>query len=114
MRQRWQDWVSLILGIWLFISPWVVGFSAVSNAAANAWILGIVVAVVAIIALSTPQLWEEWVNLILGIWLIISPWVVGFSNMAAPTWDSVIVGLIVALVNLWGIVQVQRHRITTA
>lgn len=114
MRQRWQDWVSLILGIWLFISPWVLGFTSVANAATNAWILGIAVAVVAIIALSMPQLWEEWVNLILGVWLIIAPWVVGFSNMSTPTWNSVILGIIVALVNLWGVMEFQRRRVTTA
>jgi len=41
---RWQDWVNLLLGAWLFISPWALGFSnmgaeggAHSNAATNAW-----------------------------------------------------------------------------
>ncbi len=24
MRSRWVDWANLILGVWLFISPWVL------------------------------------------------------------------------------------------
>ena len=41
-EKRWQDWLNLLIGIWLFISPWVIGFAGTRHAASwNAWILGV-------------------------------------------------------------------------
>ena len=41
-----------------------------------------------------------WIEVLSGIWLIIAPWVLGFSAAAGATWDSVIMGLIVSIVGL--------------
>jgi hypothetical protein len=101
-RQRWQDWVQLVLGIWLFFSPWILGFSGTGNASGNAYIIGIGLVVFAVIALYQPKLWEEWINLVLGVWLIIAPWVVGFSNMSRATENSVIIGILSVILMLWG------------
>ncbi len=43
--------------------------------------------------------WHSWVNLICGILLIISPFVLGFSGDAPATWTAVILGIIVAVVS---------------
>jgi NADPH-dependent 2,4-dienoyl-CoA reductase/sulfur reductase-like enzyme len=51
--KRWQDWTNGILGLWMFVSPWVLGVFAVGNAAARtAWILGAAIIVFAGIAVS--------------------------------------------------------------
>jgi SPW repeat len=34
----------------------------------------------AVVAFSS---WEEWANLLVGIWLIISPWMLGFAHTSA-------------------------------
>mgnify|MGYP001570321327 CR=1 FL=1 len=36
-----------------------------------------------------------------GIWAMISPWVLGFSSISLAKWNSLILGLIVILVNVW-------------
>lgn len=96
-QQRWQDWINLLLGIWLFISPWVVGFEGSQMAASwNAWILGVAVVVFSAIAVSMPQVWEEIINLLLGIWMVISSWVIGVTSRSVET-NAVIVGLLVIL-----------------
>jgi hypothetical protein len=41
-----------------------------------------------------------WINVLAGIWLIISPWVLGFQANSAATWSAVITGIIVGLVAL--------------
>ena len=97
------DIVNLIAGVVLAISPWVLGFAG-AGFAWNAWIVGVVVALVAIGALVAFRQWEEWVNLVLGIWAIVSPWVLGFSADSGAAVTHVIVGLVVALlaaVELW-------------
>ena len=97
------DIINLIAGVVLFISPWVLGFAG-DGYAWNAWIVGVVMALVAIAALVSFQQWEEWVNLVLGIWAIISPWVLGFSGNGSAMAVHVIVGLLVAILSaiaLW-------------
>lgn len=100
MRQRWEDWLNLVLGAWLFISPWLLGYSNATAAAWNAYIVGAAFAIFALIALGKPDRWEEWVNVVIGAWAVISPWVLGYAAVTAATWNAVIVGAIVLLVSL--------------
>ena len=100
-EKRWQDWLNLLIGIWLFISPWVIGFAGTDYAASwNAWILGVGIVVFSAIAVSMPQAWEEVINILLGIWMVISSWVIGVTTRAAET-NAVIVGLLVILFAAW-------------
>jgi hypothetical protein len=108
---QWQDWVNLILAVWLFLSPWILGFAGggagapaagAAPAAAtagsadwNAWVLGVIIFIVTVSAISSLHLWQEWVNLLLGVWLFIAPWVLGFSGAANAAWDHWIVGVLV-------------------
>jgi hypothetical protein len=106
--KKWQDVVNLILGAWLFISPWVLGFAPAPKvaglmpAAWNAWIFGIVIGVFAIAALIKARPWEEWINLIAGAWVFVSPWVLGFySGHPLALWNSLIVGALVFVLSIW-------------
>jgi SPW repeat-containing protein len=47
-----------------------------------------------------PRAWEEVVNILLGIWMVISSWVLGVASRAAET-NAVIVGLLVILFAAW-------------
>jgi hypothetical protein len=106
VNKRWQDWVNLILGIWLFLSPWILGFhNSMTGDSWNFWIIGVAFFVFGIAALNTRTLWEEWVNLVLGIWLIISPWVLRYSNVATARDDAVVVGIIVAVLSIWALAE---------
>src|SRR6266581_182312 len=78
------DVANLILGAVLFVSPWVFGFSA-GAVAENATVTGLSIAVLAIAALAAFAVWEEWLNLIVGLWAVVSPWVVGFQGTTAMT-----------------------------
>ena len=42
----WEDWTNLLLGIWLFVSPWVFQLPNDSGVAWNAWISGGIIAVI--------------------------------------------------------------------
>jgi hypothetical protein len=44
---------------------------------------------------------ERWVNVVIGIWLIVAPWVLGFSDNVLVKWSSVICGLILVAMNAW-------------
>jgi len=36
--------------------------------------------------------WNHWVLITVGGWLILSPWVLGFSALDLPTWNNVLFG----------------------
>lgn len=95
--KRWQDWGSLVLGVWLLLSPWILGFSGTGVAMWSTFIAGVVVAVMAYMHLRGGPVWEEWVSLLLGIWLVLSPWIVGFRGDSSPTWNAVILGVLVGI-----------------
>ena len=107
------DVANLILGAVLFVSPWVFSFDAgtVSN---NALVTGIVIAALAIAALAAFAVWEEWLNLLVGLWALVSPWVLGFQGTTAMT-VHVVIGAAVAIlaaVELWMMSQIPP-RLTT-
>jgi hypothetical protein len=91
---RLRDWINLILAALLFISPWVLGFASATVPAWNAWIVGVVLAVLAIAAISASAEWEEWISALLGVWLIISPWVLRFSATTDAVRADVILGVL--------------------
>src|ERR1700726_3931389 len=96
------DVANLILGGILFISPWIFGFDA-GRASENANIAGIVIAVLAVAALAAFAVWEEWLNLIVGLWTLVSPWLLGFQGTRAMT-VHVVIGAAVAIlaaIELW-------------
>jgi SPW repeat len=100
--KRWQDWVNVILGAWMIVSPWILGFAANDNIAAqSAWTLGAAIVVFAGIAVYMHKAWEEAVNIILGLCLLASPWLLGFVDQLTPTSNAAIVGLLVTAFALW-------------
>ena len=45
---EWEDWINLVLGAWLFFSPWIFGYAHAAAAAWNSWIVGVLIAGIAI------------------------------------------------------------------
>lgn len=99
------DVANLVLGAVLFFSPWLFAFAPGAQSQ-NAMISGIVIAVLAIAALAAYAFWEEWLNLIVGLWVVASPWVLGFQGTARTT--HVVIGalvVILAAIELWAMYQ---------
>jgi hypothetical protein len=102
--RRWQDWSNLVLGAWLFFSPWLIQYpSDTLNATWNAHIVGAAIVLFAALAVYMPRIWEEGLNVVLGIWTIISPWVLGFASYRNVTTNAVIVGVLVTALAAWAI-----------
>jgi SPW repeat-containing protein len=96
------DVANLVLGAVLLFSPWIFGFGA-GTVSTNAYITGLVIAALAIAALAAFAVWEEWLNLVVGLWALVSPWVLGFQGTKAMT-VHVVIGAAVALlaaIELW-------------
>ena len=88
-----NSWVNIMLGIWVIISPFVLGIHTPKGIWNNI-VIGAMVGILAIIRWRMHQPGWSWLNLILGIWLVISPFVLFLSG--AAMWNNVILGIIVA------------------
>lgn len=101
--KHWQDPVNAIVGLWLMASPWVLAFDSEAKPTANAVILGFFIAAMALLAVLKLMAWEEMVSVALGVWLAVSPWVVGFTGLTAAMWNAVLAGIVVAVLALWAL-----------
>lgn len=102
---RWQDKLNLALGIWLLISPFVlvspyspIQFDLVTT---HSLIMGLVIALAAGATLLQFKVWEEWTEVGLGIWMVASPFILGFSDMTFVMLNYVIVGLVIIVDSTW-------------
>jgi hypothetical protein len=97
----WQDVVNCLLGVALFFSPWAFGFATDQPAAWNAYVVGAVIAVMALSAMVAFHDWEEWVSVALGAWLVVSPWILGFTALTSATLIHVVVGIATLVLAIW-------------
>lgn len=46
---------------------------------------------------------RNYTQLVLGIWILLSPWLLGFSSISIMTWGNLIAGIILILTSVWAI-----------
>jgi hypothetical protein len=126
----WQDWANAIVAVWFFISPWVLQFGTgvparveaaappayvgdVYASAWNAWVLSVIVFLVAISAISRMDFWQEYVNIVLSIWIFIAPWVLGFALLSGAAWDHWVVGVLIFLFSVSVLSRARHARTVT-
>ncbi len=106
------SWVIALGGLWEIISPFVLGYSNNTGALWDSIIIGIVLLVLGVWSALTTNPGTarvlDWINFILGLWLIISSFVLGFSSIAIAMWDLIIVGIIVAVLGIVAALSVRR------
>ncbi|HEX2842892.1 SPW repeat protein [Hyphomicrobium sp.] len=105
----WQDVLNCLLGIGLFFSPWALGFAGEHFAAMNAHVIGAIIAVLAIAAILAFQDWEEWISVVLGAWLIVSPWVMSFSTVRPAMLTHVLIGIATVVLAIWSSTEHGSH-----
>ncbi|MGE5224301.1 MAG: SPW repeat protein [Omnitrophica WOR_2 bacterium] len=98
------SWIAAILGLWQLLSPFILGYSGTMVALWNAVIVGIVLIVLgvwsALSSSATTTRALDWINFLVGLWLIVSPFLLAFTGISIAFWDAVIVGIVVAVIDL--------------
>ncbi len=112
--------INIIAGIWLIISPFVLGYvdfgragsTGASLATSTDLVVGFVIVVIAAIRFfgarnigvelfHNQTVWLSWLNAVLGLVLIASPFLFHFTDLSAAYWNNIIVGVIVAILSAW-------------
>jgi hypothetical protein len=103
-EKRWQYRVMLVLGWWLVFSPFFFYGSLNDAAAWNSYLLGSAVVLLAVWTLPVLERWEERVNLVLGLWLIVAPFALGFYHAeVAAAWNQIILGMLIGADAIWAL-----------
>jgi hypothetical protein len=76
------SWLSLLLGAWVVISPWIWGYADVGGAIATDAITGAAVLAITLVGLVFPSVLA--LNVCAGLWLVVAPWFVGYGNEGGP------------------------------
>ena len=105
--RRWRsesvlDLYNIVIAIVLFASPWLFKLTN-GTARVDFWISSAVIAVISLAAIFAYAKWEEWVNFLFGLWLIASPWILGFNHARAMHF-AIGIGIVVAfmaMLELW-------------
>jgi hypothetical protein len=99
-----MSFMNVVAGIWLVVAPWILGYSDLSAALWNDVVVGVAIIVLAGIRAASPARFipVSWANVLLGLWLILAPFVLQYGELTAAAvvgsvalWNDIIVGLVV-------------------
>ena len=96
-------WINIVLGLWLLVAPFVLGYSASSVAAlTNDVVLGILVIAGAwwVMAGRPGGFAAALFEALCGLWLLIAPFVLNLSHLRGTLFNEMVVGVIVLVVGL--------------
>jgi hypothetical protein len=93
--------LDVLAAIWLFISAFIVHMNL-----SLAWSTGIVAVIIFILACvrafgAYGVVSLSWINALLGLWVLISPWVIRPMPMHQAVMNNVITGIIVIILAVW-------------
>lgn len=102
--KHWQDLVNALLGAWLLLSPWVLGFDGVVVATTTTMAAGALLVASSVGAMQVAQAWEEWLDVLLGVGLMLAPLLLGFDSVAPALQNALVTGGVVTVLALWVLV----------
>ncbi|GAB1716101.1 MAG: hypothetical protein NTAFB05_11430 [Nitrobacter sp.] len=97
-RESILDVYNLVLALVLFAAPWFL-VRAAATTDLNLWASSAAIGAISAAALLAFAWWKEWANLALGLWLIASPWLLGFAHTSAMHF-SIGIGVVVAFMSV--------------
>jgi hypothetical protein len=101
----WAQFINVLLGVWLIISPDVLGSR--HAALTNDRIIGPLVILFSVVAVSEATRQVRWVNVLLGFWLLLAPWVLSYGQAASTTNSMGAGALVILLGSVRGEVKLQ-------
>ena len=101
-QARAASGVNVVLGIWLVGSPWVFGFSGRAPVL-NSVFVGALIAMLGVVRLAAlhESAGVSGINLLLGFWIIVSPWASGYVANKGAVANNIMVGVLVIAFAVW-------------
>jgi hypothetical protein len=105
------SWINFALGVWLVAAPFVLLYRGIQAALWDDVAVGLLIAVYSLWrALEIQQLIVgNWIVGALGLWALVSPFVLHFNGTTIAMRNNVIVGAAVTIVTIWLAADPSRH-----
>ena len=110
-HRTWEDWLGMLLGLLIVLSPWFptqasheVVDADRSHVILNTFVVGMIVFGLAQLEYVSLQRWEEVAGIVFGLWLILSPYIFGYSHDGLLRFYHSTLGslvLLLAALQLW-------------
>ena len=110
-HRTWEDWLGMLLGVLIVLSPWFPSQASheivdgdCSYVILNAFTVGLIVFGLAQLEYTALQRWEEVAGILLGLWLIASPYIFGYHGDGMLRFYHSTLGslvLLLSLLQLW-------------
>jgi len=102
VRARTAGGVTVLLGLWLIASPWVFDYSG-RFAVLNSVFVGALIATLSALRRLSLQRSAavNGINVLLGFWTIVSPWVTGYVANKPALANDLMVGVFVMALGIW-------------
>ena len=94
---RAPSWINMAIGVWVLLSPWLLGFNQSGRPTWTAVVTGLAITVVAAVAAARSAPTAAWGNVLLAMWLFASPWVVGYTELRSASRNAWFIAVMVAL-----------------
>jgi hypothetical protein len=96
------DLYNVGLAALVLASPWLFRLTD-GTARLDFFISGVAIVAISLAAILAYANWEEWANCLVGLWLIASPWLLGFSHLRAMHFAVGLGALVtfMAMLELW-------------
>jgi hypothetical protein len=106
------SWTNFALGVWLVIAPFALLYRGIQAALWDDVAVGLLIAAYSFWrALEIEEMtMSNWVVGALGLWALVSPFVLHFSSATIPMRNNVIVGAAVTIVTIWLAANPWRHQ----
>jgi len=104
VHRTWEDWLGMALGVLIGLSPWIAERPQGELPMLNAIAVGVAVLLLAETELVDLHRWEESLELLCGLWLIASPFALGYVEAGGlATWHFALGGIVTVLaaIKLW-------------
>ena len=104
VHRTWEDGLSMLAGVLIVLTPWLVGPPYHHEIVVNAVLVGLVVLSLGQLQYVILQRWEEMAEMAAGLWLIASPFIFAYAGSGTLRyWHFALGALVVvlAVMELW-------------
>jgi len=115
---RILSWVVILAGLWQITAPFLLNFTHEQTAMRNAIVTGVALSLFAGLGAFGFGRWSRttisafnWLACLTGLWLLISPFVLQYREVAPAFWSAIVVGLLSFLIA--GFTASQKHGLAT-
>ncbi len=107
------NWITAVVGLWLIVSPYILGYSNLYLLLWNSFLIGGLIVVISVVSALSSNITLiralDWANVALSIWLYGSPLFLyqlkGFYTIYI--WNALAVGFVVLFLEMLSLVSIQ-------